>query len=131
MLYGVVAVFIKIKALQSLFLQLQCEDPAQLEQAGNLAIAVIELNRKQIADQSGSLSSDGVYAAAIAIRSLKLLSGVAPSATLRQLAFTAEVELKGTRALGADEGAPIVSIVSPGQASTPGHPIAVEIGVNA
>jgi len=129
-LYGVVAVFVKIKALQKLALQLQSANPAQLGQARDLAIAVVELNRKQIVEQAGASFQDGDYSAVVAVRSLKLLSGTAPAANTCLLQFTAEVEVKGTRALAADEGAPIVRIASPGRAPDPKRPVDVEIGVD-
>ncbi|MBI1930570.1 hypothetical protein HYR99_40780, partial [Candidatus Poribacteria bacterium] len=51
--YSVVAVFTQIKATQTLTLRLQSADPNKLAQAEALVIAVVELNRQRLIDESG------------------------------------------------------------------------------
>src|ERR1044071_8545889 len=47
-LYGVSAVFVRLKGTQTFVVNLQSNDAARLEQAESLALAVIELNRKRL-----------------------------------------------------------------------------------
>jgi hypothetical protein len=130
-LYGVTAVFVKIKALHSFALQLQGGTVEQLDQGQALVAAVVELNRKAIVEQSSGVSQGGDYAAQVTVQNVKLLKGSAPAANTRLLEFTAEIELKAMRALGADEGKPILRIASPGRAPDPNHPVDINVEVDA
>jgi hypothetical protein len=130
-LYGVTAVFVKLKTHQAFGIQLQSANASLLEQAEALALGVLSLSRKTIVAQAGTSFQDGDYTALIAINGLKLVRGTSPAPDTRLLEFTAEVELKATRALAADEGKPILRIASPGRPADPKHPVDIEIGVDA
>jgi hypothetical protein len=130
-LYGVVGVFTKVKAIQTFSIQLQGGNSTQLDQARDLTVAVVELNRKRIAEQGSATVHDGDYTAAVGIRNVVLLRGTDPAANTRVLEFTAEVEIKASRALAANEGAAIVSITSAGRPADPQRPVDIEIGVDA
>jgi hypothetical protein len=129
-LYGVTAVFVKVKALQNFGVQLQGGNAAQLDQAEALVTAVVELNRKRIVDQSSGVFNDGDYTAQVSIQNLKFLRGSSPAPNVRLLEFTAEVELKALRSLAADEGKPILRITSPGLTAAV-RPVDIDIGVDA
>jgi hypothetical protein len=130
-LYGVVAVFVKVKALQKFSVQLSSTDTAKLQEAEALCIAVIDLNRKQLAEQSGASFTDGDYDAEISVKSLQLLQGASPTTNARNLQFSADVELKATRALAADEGRPILRIRTTSLPLDPTRPVDIEIDVEA
>ena len=104
-LYGVTAVYTKIKAQQTLSLGLASSDADQLEQAEALVLAVMALNRQRLIDESRATYEDGDYGA--------------------------EVEVKATRALREDEGLPIVRIRSPGRPLDPDRSIDIHIEVGA
>lgn len=132
-LYSVTSVFTKLKAIQSLSLQLQLnsEDETQLEAAEALSIGFIELNRQTLIDNANALYEEGDYGAAISIKSLKCLGGEAQGDSERQLNYQAEIELKASRALRENEGQPIEYILTPGQTPNQEYPIDVDIEVNA
>ena len=91
MLYGVTAIFTKIKALQTLSLQLQSDNAEKLEQAEALVVSVIELNRQHFIDQGQATYEDGNYGANIEIKSLKFLKGTSPAGNQRQLTYQAKI----------------------------------------
>ena len=130
-LYGVTAIFTRIKAVQTLTLQLESADANKLEQAEALVVGVIELNRQRLIDEAQTIYEDGDYGAKIEMKSLKLLKGTSPAAKQRLLTLQAEIELKATRALREDEGKPIEHIRTPGQPVVPERPIDIRIDVEA
>src|SRR5262245_17193608 len=130
-LYGVTAVFVRLKGKLTFKAQLQSSDPARLEQAEALAVAAIALNRRALVDGSSQSFSDGDYAAIVSLDQLVLDRTTAPSASIRLLQYAGEVVVKVTRALGADEGRPILRIRTPGEPIDPDRPVAIRIGVDA
>jgi hypothetical protein len=130
-LYGVAAVFVKRKLVHEFALQLQSSDAVKLADAEALAIAVAELNRKQLASAGASRSDSGDYAAELSVVGLSLVSGASPAADTRLLHFSAEMEIKAMRALGAGEGTPILTIVSPGESADAQHPVRIAAGIDA
>ena len=146
-LYGVIAVFTVVKFNQVLSVVLQAADAeaesaaGQLERCEALATGVIELNRQALLDASAATYDDGDYEARVKTNSLKLLEGNRLSggpgsdpgsnsgANQRRLVYTAEVELKITRALHDDEGRPIARIRTTGRPVDPQRPVDIEIGV--
>ncbi|ASC72319.1 hypothetical protein XM38_032760 [Halomicronema hongdechloris C2206] len=128
-LYGVSAIFIQIKATQTLKLELQSTAETTLDQAEALAIAVIELNRQPLIEAAQALYEAGDYGAAITVKQFNLLGSTPIASDQRQLTLDAEFELKATRALGEDEGVPIERILSAGQPSPGDRPIDVHIGL--
>ena len=131
-LYGVIAVFTVVKFNQVLSVVLEvAESAAQLERCEALATGVIELNRQALLDASAATYDDGDYGATVKTNSFKLVEGSSPAANQRRLVYTAEVELKITRALYDDEGRPIVRIRTPGRPADPQRPIDIEVGVEA
>jgi hypothetical protein len=130
-LYSVVAVFVKLKFGQNFSLQLQSAAADKLEQAEPLALAVIVLNRQQLVETSLKSFADGDYAARVEVKSLQLVRGTTPEASRRVLHFRAEVELKATRALSADEGTPIQHIRTDGRPLNPQRAVDIQIDVEA
>ncbi|MEB3294552.1 MAG: hypothetical protein VKJ24_15455 [Synechococcales bacterium] len=130
-LYGVTAVFTKIKLKQQLLITLQSSQSDRLEQAEALAVGVITLNRQNLLDNAQAQYSDGDYGTAIEVKSFQMVRGDRLVADARQLLLTAQVELKATRTLGADEGQPIERILSPGVTLTGDRAIGVRIDVMA
>lgn len=134
-LYGVIAVFTMVKFSQVLSVVLEGADAGQLDRCEALATGVIELNRQALLDASAATYDDGDYGAGVKTNSFKLLAGNrlggGSGANQRRLVYTAEVELKITRALHDDEGRPIVRIRTPGRPVDPQRPVDVEIGVDA
>jgi hypothetical protein len=130
-LYGITAVFTKLKVVQTLTVHLEAGEANKLNDAQALAVAVIELNRPQLIAAARGASEGGDYTADIELKSLKLRKGTAPAATQRTLTLEAEIEMKARRALREDEGKPITSIRSPGRPADPGRPIDVDVELNA
>ena len=123
--------FTVVKFNQLLSVVLESADAAQLERCEALAAGVIELNRQALLDASAAAYDDDDYGAGVKTNSFKLLEGNRPAANQRRLVYTAEVELKITRALHGDEGRPIVRIRTPGRPVDPQRPVDIEIGVDA
>jgi hypothetical protein len=130
-LYGVTAVFTKIKLKQQLTITLQSNDSDRLEQSEALTVGVITLNRQTLIDSAQTQYSNGDYGTAIEIKSLHLLQGNRPSPNTRQLLLTAQVELKATRTLRSDEGNPIERILSPGVILSGDRTIGIQIDITA
>jgi hypothetical protein len=130
-LYGVTAVFVRLKGSLTFTAQLQSDNAARLEQAEALALAAVALNRRALVEGSLQTFADGDYSAAIALETLTLVRTSAPSSTLRLLHYAAEVAVRGARALGADEGRPIERIRTPGQPVDPDKRVDIRIGVDA
>ena len=130
-LYSIVAVFVKLKFGQNFALELQSADAARLEQAEALVLAVITLNRQQLIESSLKSFTESDYGARVEIKTLELVRGTASEANKRLLHFRAEVELKATRALTADEGKPIERIRTAGRPLDPRRPVDIRIDVEA
>ena len=114
-LYGVTAVFTKLKSVHRVNVLLAGEDEAQLERGAVLALAAFALNRDAVMQGGAFSQSGGDYQAQGEVKSLALRRGIALPGT-RTLVMDAEVELKVSRALAEDEGRPIERIVTPGGA---------------
>jgi hypothetical protein len=130
-LYGVTAVYTKVKAVQTLDVRLTTSDSDLLERAESLVVAVIQLNRQRLADEARAIYEDGDYGAAVELKNVGLVKGTTPDDDVRLLLLRAELELKASRALGEDEGAPIERILTPGRPPDPDRPIDVHIDVEA
>jgi hypothetical protein len=130
-LYGVTAIYTKIKTAQTLDLQLKASDANLLERAEALVIAVIQLNRKRLVEDARASYEDGEYEAAVELKNLNLVLGTRIAADTRLLTLRADLELRAERALGEDEGVPIERIHTPGQPLDPDRPIDVHIDVKA
>jgi hypothetical protein len=117
-LYGVTAVYTKIKTASTIRVRLESSDHARLHEAEALTIAVIQLNRTRLINDGRGLYENGDYGAEIEIKSLKLVKGAYLNENnkhVRLLTLQIEGELKAIRALADDEGTPIETIVSPGR----------------
>jgi hypothetical protein len=130
-LYGVTAVYTKVKAIQTLELHLETSDAGLLERAESLVVAVIQLNRQRLADEARTSYEDGDYGAIVEIKNVGLVRGTGSEDNTRLLLLRAELELKASRALGEDEGIPIERILTPGRPPDPDRPIDVHIDVEA
>lgn len=125
--YGVTAVFTLLKAAHTVTVELQSADSAKLEQAAALVVAVIALNRAQLAEAARAGFEEGDYGAHISIKSLQLLGGTRPAPDRHLLTLHVAVELKASRALREDEGRPITRIRTPGRPVDPNRPVDIEI----
>ena len=130
-LYGAPGIFVKVEAVESFGLQLTCADPALLEKAEALVTAVIALHRTRLVEESGKTFEDGSYGAQLTLKALHVQKGTVPGANSRLLQCTAEVELKATRALGAEEGRPIERILTPGQPVRPRRSVDIRVEVES
>lgn len=130
-LYGVTAVFTKIKLHETTTLILQSADAQRLIQAEALALSVIALNREPLVEAARALYEDGDYGAGVEVKNVHLVEGTSPAADQRALVLKSEIELKASRALRSDEGAPIERILSPGRPVDPDRPVDVHIDVEA
>jgi hypothetical protein len=131
--YPVVSVFTKVKATRTLTVSLVAAgaDVAPLVRAEALVVAVLELNRERLATEAQTDYSDGDYGAVVTVKRLRLTGSTAPADGERALTVLAELELKGNRALGTDEGRPIERIRTPGPPVDPHRPIDVRIDLQA
>jgi hypothetical protein len=130
-LYGVTAVYTKVKAIQTLDVRLQTTDAGLMERAESLVVAVIQLNRQRLTDEARASYEDGDYGAVVELKNVGLVRGTTPEDDTRLLLLRAELELKASRALGEDEGALIERILTPGRPPDPDRPIDVHIDVEA
>lgn len=130
-LYGVTAVFTKVKAVQTLDVRLETSEAGLMERAESLVVAVIQLNRQRLADEARESYEDGDYGATVELKNIGLVRGTTPEDDVRLLLLRAELELKASRALGEDEGIPIERILTPGRPLDPDRPIDVHIDVEA
>ena len=129
--YGVVAVFTTVRATRTLDVLLALGDLALVAEAEALVVAVIELNRERLATDAQYGFTDGGYGAAVTVKRLRLTGSTAPADGRRLLTVLAQLELKASRALTADEGKPIERIRTPGRPLDPNRPIDVAIDVQA
>lgn len=130
-LYGITAVFTKIKAQSVVSLALTSADAARLAMARALALSVISLNRDAIVAAANVSYSDGDYGALIDIKQLHLVGSAATASDTQTITLHVDYELKATRALREDEGQPISSIRTPGRPADPDRPVDIHIEVDA
>lgn len=116
-LYGVTAVFTQLKSLHPMPVRLLAGEGEEVkaDRAESLALAAYALNRDALMTAGGFTQTGGGYTVQGTIKSLTLQKGSAPSQGVRRLVMEVEAELKISRALGADEGKPILRILSPGR----------------
>ena len=114
-LYGVTAVFTRLRGRQTINIELQSNNVNRLEQAAALVAAVFQLNQPQLMQAAAALYEDDLYGAQIDFKSLRLHQINRPSEQSRVISLLAEVELKATRAMDEREGALIRRIITPGQ----------------
>jgi hypothetical protein len=131
-LYGVTAVFTKIKTIDTVNVELSASGvaTAELARAEALVLAVISLHRQQIADAARETYEDGEYGATTELKGITVLKGSSPADDARLLTLRAEAEVKATRALRADEGRPIIHISTPGRPIDPDRPVDIRIDVD-
>jgi hypothetical protein len=131
MLYGVTAVYTKVKAVQTLDVRLETPEAGLLKRAESLVVAVIQLNRQRLVEEARATYEDGEYGAIVELKNIGLVRGTTPEDDARLLLVRAELELKASRALGENEGMPIERILTPGRTPDPDRPIDVHIDVEA
>jgi hypothetical protein len=129
-LYSITAVYLKLKVAHNFSIELEASSMENAERAESLAVGVIALNRQRLIDQSASAFEDGDYGVAVNVKSLQLLNGTAAQQK-RTLNFSAEIELKVTRALAEDEGAPIERIRTTTRPVNPQLAVDIHIDVEA
>lgn len=130
-LYTVVAVYAKLKYTHDLALLLENKDLAVLGKAEDLAIAVLALNHPQLVSAAGQTLQEGNYGAQIEVKKLHFFKGDSPAAGSRRVLFRAEMEMKVTRALAADEGKAIVRIRTVPGVGDPKRPVDIRVDVEA
>jgi hypothetical protein len=130
-LYGVTAVFTRLRGRQRIGIELQSSNAARLEQAAGLVAAVFQLNQPALMQAAGALHEDNLYGALIEFRSLRLNQISRPSDQTRIISLLAEIELKATRAMDEREGAPIRHILTPGQPADSQRRVIIEPQVEA
>jgi hypothetical protein len=130
-LYGVTAVYTKVKAVQTLDVRLETPEAGLLKRAESLVVAVIQLNRQRLVEEARATYEDGEYGAIVELKNIGLVRGTTPEDDARLLLVRAELELKASRALGENEGMPIERILTPGRRPDPDRPIDVHIDVEA
>jgi hypothetical protein len=130
--YGVTAVFTQLKSLHPMPVRLLTAEGEEVlsDRAEALALAAFALNRDALMTAGAYTQTGGGYTVQGTIKSLKLNKGSAPSQSARRLVLEVEVELKISRALGADEGKPILRILSPGKVAGD-RKVDVDIGVES
>lgn len=130
-LYGITAVFTKLKLSHTLTLTLSSSDTAALGQSESLLVGLIALNRQALIDTANATYEEGEYGVTLEIKNLLLTQGSQTEDNSRTLTLAAESELKATRALREDEGMPIERILTNGRPRTPDRAIDIHIDVNA
>ena len=130
-LYSVVAVYARLKYTHELALVLENSDPAVLGKAEDMAIAVLALNHPRLVTDAAQNLQEGNYGAQIDVKKLQMFKGDSPAAGSRRILFHAEMEIKVTRALGADEGKPIIRIRTLPGVGDPNRPIDIQVDVEA
>ncbi|MFH7245308.1 MAG: hypothetical protein ACHWZW_20925 [Spirulina sp.] len=130
-LYGVTAIFTKLKLLHTLTLTLTSRDPNQLEQAEALLVGWVALHRQTLIEATAMAHTGGDYGTALDLKTLLLTHGEQVGSDHRTLTLTAESELKATRALRDDEGQPIERILTNGRPGSAEGRIDIHIDVQA
>ena len=130
-LYGVIAVFVKIKYAANISITFQAADAAALDRAESLGVGAILLNLPRLVTSGAELLQEGNYSVQTTVKSLELASGSAPAGNSRRVVLNGSFELKATRALSADEGRPIVRIRTASEPIDPRRPIDIKIDVEA
>jgi hypothetical protein len=128
--YGVVAAATRLKTLHKLTLQFTASDASAAEQALALSLSALALNRSTLMSQGGFSWNAGSYQAEGIVKTLRFSAGAATTAASRTLSLEAEVDLRLERALGEDEGKPILRILSPGKTAGT-KPIDIDPAVQA
>jgi|SRR5437868_3186696 len=113
--YGVVAAATRLKTKHKLTLEIGASTAAAAEQALVLSLSVLVFNHDALMRQGGFSRTSGGYQAAGNVKMLKFSSGSAAAASSRSLLLEVEMDLRLERLLGADEGKPILHILSPGK----------------
>jgi len=129
-LYGVTAVFTRLKALRALALDLEADD-ARLAEAEALALAAIALNREPLIAAARAIYAQADYGAEAEVKALRLLRAERVAAGRLRLGLEAELELTLRRALADDEGRPIRRIVGPGRPDDTQRPVDPRVDVDA
>lgn len=130
-LYGVTAIFSKIKSINRVQIQLSGSNAANLAAAEVLALGLLQLNRdalKQAAEQS---VSDGDYTAITRIEKLVISRGLQSATDTATIELRVESEVKASRALAENEGVAIERIASSSAAPDPNHPVQIDPIVEA
>lgn len=130
-LYGVTAIYTKIKALQTVEVRLEASGAGSLERAESLAVAVIQLNRQHLLEEARASYEGGEYVAIVELKNLSVLRGVRQAGDVRLLTLQADLELRAGRALREDEGVPIERIRTSGRPPDPDRPVDVYIDVES
>jgi hypothetical protein len=130
-LYGITAVFTKIKYAADITLLLQGDDAAVLDRAESLGVAVLLLNLPRLITAGAESLEEGAYGVQTTVKSLKLVRGSAPPGGGRRIVLNAGFELKATRTLAEDEGKPIVRIRTTSQPLDPNRPVDIKIDIEA
>ena len=117
-LYGVTAIYTKVNAAQTIDVELGSSEAGLLDKAEALVVAVIQLNRERLVEEARAVYEDGDYGAQLELKNLVVVRG-SHADDARVLTLRAELELRASRALGEDEGAPIEHILTPGRPLDP------------
>ena len=128
-LYGIVAVYTRLRGRQTLSARLQPTDATRLEETLALVMGVVALNRQALMDATRSDYAHNGYGAHVGIASLQIKSATYATDAVTLL-LSAEVELKAERALAPDEGQPILRIVTAGRTTGETNPVDIAIDVD-
>jgi hypothetical protein len=129
--YQVVAVFGALGLREELALVLDAADPTELDRAQALTLAVLTLHRERLLVAATETLRSDAYAARLDVTGLTVGQGTAGAGGSRRVALFADVVLKASRALAADEGTPIVRIGSGEGPPDPARPVDIRIDVEA
>ena len=129
--YTIVAVFAKINYSHELAVLLQNSDPAALDKGEDMALAVLALNRPRLLSAAVQTLQEGAYAARIEVKKLQFVRGDSPAPDSRRIFIHAEMGIKVTRALPADQGKPITHIRTVPGVGNPKKPIDIRVDVEA
>jgi len=127
--YSVVAVHTCVRVTQVVHIGLSGVDGAALERAEALVLALLALEGRRLAAASGDEYADGDYGATVRIESVAAVASAAAEDGGRVLEVRTRCDVTATRALRADDGAPIVAIHGPGEPSR--RPVDIPIAVDA
>jgi hypothetical protein len=130
-LYGITAVFTKIKYAADVTIALQGPDTATLDRAESLGAAVLLLNLPRLVAAGAESLEEGNYGVQTTVKSLKLVRGSIPPGGGRNIILNATFELKATRNLAEGEGKPIVRIRTTSQPVDPRRPVDIKIDIEA
>lgn len=127
--YSVAAVTTRLRGTQKVSVHLQPKEAVPLTEVCALTLSVIALNRQALIDgSSGNYTSDN-YGTQIKTSILKIIQAEYTS-TAVTIHLEAELQMCANRTLSADEGNPIVRVVSLGRTSSPGHPVNIDVNID-